>query len=506
MRAHLHCVKILLVLLTLGLFAHSAVAQGYYDYSPRARQTYEAIMALRLDEAKAGLHALRQAEPDNLVRLHLANYLDFFTLYIGEDPEVFSRRKPMREARLRRLAREGDPKSPWHRYIQADIRLHWALARLKFGEYLGAFTDVSKAYKLLLANQDAFPEFMPNYKDLGILHAMVGTIPDTYRWGLKLLGGLDGTIEQGRRELEQVMVYQRGKDFLFANESTALYAYLLLHLDNAGEEAWSVVKQAGFLPEDNLLHCFVLANVAMRTNRNEEALHVLENRPLGPGFMPFHYLDLMLGLARLRNLDPEAEAPLLRYARGFEGQNFIKESWQKLAWNALVHGDEEGYHRYMEACRTHGNVIVDGDQAAQREAESEDAMPDPALLRARLLFDGGYYEQARDALAGKTEADFPPGARRHEFLYRQGRILHGLEQYAQAINAYQRTVQLGWDAPEFYACNAALQIALIYEHLQMPELATRFFQTALDIYPEEYRSGMHQRAKAGLARLRAVNP
>ena len=48
---------------------------------------------------------------------------------------------------------------------------------------------------------------------------------------------------------------------------------------------------------------FILANVAMRTDRGGEAIKILENRPSGKQYHPFPYLDYMLGLAKLQRLD-----------------------------------------------------------------------------------------------------------------------------------------------------------------------------------------------------------
>ena len=50
--------------------------------------------------------------------------------------------------------------------------------KLKFEEYFTAFNEVSKAYKLLTENQYRHPSFVANKKSLGILHAIIGTIPD----------------------------------------------------------------------------------------------------------------------------------------------------------------------------------------------------------------------------------------------------------------------------------------------------------------------------------------
>lgn len=472
----------------------------HFDYTPNARDAYREVLSLRFENARTILQQIRECDPDNLVVYHLENYIDFFTVYIREDEEEYKRLSQHRNHRLEAV-QQGDPDSPYYLHVQADIHLQWALARLKFGEYLNAFLEVNRAHKLLRENQEKFPQFMPTYKNLGVLHAMVGTIPDAYKWGIKLLSGLSGTIDQGKQELEMVLGHARKQDFFFKEETEALYAFVLLHLEREEEAAWQVVREAGWDPQNNLLQCFVQANIAMRTGRNDEAIRILQNRPAGPDYLPFPYLEFMLGVAKLRRLDDDADVHLNYYVRHFRGRNFIKEAYQKLAWHELVRDNEEGYLRYMQACRNRGEVIVGGDKNAQREAEASDP-PDPSLVKARLLFDGAYYRQAYDVLASLDEPDFGSKRQRLEFLYRMGRVLHGMRQYPQALHYYQRAIDQGHYESYYFACNAALQSGLIYEQMGLESRAIEFFNRCLSMAPAEYRTGLHQMAKSGLNRLR----
>ncbi len=489
----------LLILLLLVL--HTAQAEKYFAFSPSARQAYDQALSLRFAEAAFTLQRLKIQEPNNLIVHHIENYIDFFTVFISEDEAVYQKLKDRREERLD-LIEKGDESSPYYLFVQADIRLQWALLRLKFEEYLGAFTDVSRAYKLLKRNQERFPDFMPNLKDLAILHAMVGTIPDSYRWGVKLLGGLDGTIRQGRQEIERVLAHARtDDDFIFALETEVLYAFLLLHLVNDEAGAWSVINEAGLQPESNPLHSFILANIALRTGHNDRAIKVLQNRPTSRAFLPFPYLDFMLGTAKLRRLDPDAGRYFQRFLQEFKGRNFIKEAYQKLAWQELINGNPQGYAQYMTLCREKGFDVAGEDKSAEKEAKSGEA-PSLVLLKARLLFDGSYYRRALKLMAGYEKSDFGEFRHQLEFLYRMGRILHGLERQPEALSYYHQTIAMGKDQTHYYACNAALQAGLIYEKRKDFDNALKHFSTCLDLYPDEYRLGIHQKAKAGINRLR----
>lgn len=490
------------LLLLLGIcFWTGSVSAGekYFSYTRDAGDIYELIISLRFAEAEQALERLQKDTPDNLVALHLANYLDVFAILISEDEALYQERRENRDARLVQLQR-ADPASPWYLFVQADVRLQWALLRLRFGEIMGAFNDVSKAYQLLERNQQDHPDFMPNYKDLGILHAVVGTVPDQYRWGVRLLSGVDGSIRQGKQELERVLEYAKNNSFLFAQETAVLYAYFVLHLQQDPEQAWAVVQGAGLTPKSNPLHCFILANIAMRSHRNDQALRILVDRPRGHAFASIPYLDFMEGLVRLRRLEPGTAKYFQRYLDAFRGRNFIKEAYQKMAWSALLSGDEDQYWAYMEACRQKGYDDAGPDKNALLEAEAE-RLPPIGLLQARLLFDGGYMQKAYEVLILMADRKFAQEYHQLEYTYRMGRVLHGLNEHNAALLFYKKTIQSGRASPYYFACNAALQSGLIYEEMKQPTTARRFFTLCLSMKPDDYRTGLHQAAKAGLKRL-----
>lgn len=477
----------------------SAQAEGYFNFHEDAQDIYHKIFELRLDEAKAMITRLKLGEPNNLVAYHLENYIDFFTVYVSEDIETYQRLKPNREQRLNRVI-AGDTNSPYYLYTQAEIRLHWALLKLRFEDYLSAFTDINRAHKLLLRNQELFPDFLGNKKDLGILHAAVGTVPDNYRWALELMSSLEGTVRQGKEEVASVLAVAQQQDFPFLQETQVLYAFLLLHLDGRPEAAWAALEGAELAPSKTPLHAFVMSNVAMRTGRNEEAIAWMEAAPRGDAFFPFPYIDYMLGVAKIRRLDTRGKYHLHAFLKATRGRHYIKEAYQKLAWAELLDGRESGYQRYMLEVATKGRSAAGGDKNAKQEAVTA-IMPNKSLLSARLLYDGGYYQRAYNLLANKAEDNFGNQLLKLEYTYRLGRILHGLERYSEALRQYDRTISQGRHNEAFYACNAALQAGLIEEKQGHIANAKRYFKSCLALKPADYRTGLHQQAKAGLSRV-----
>lgn len=473
-------------------------AIGYFEYSPQAVKTYNLVFSLRFKEARSELVNLRISESDNLISHSLANYMDCLSIFIGEQIDTYEKLRQNKELRLEAI-RQGDRQSPYYLYTQADIHLQWAITRVKFEDYFQAVMEIKRAFNLLSRNAELFPDFMPNKKNLGLLHALIGTVPDQYRWGVRLLG-MSGTIAQGRAEIEEVLQYARNNNFVFQDEAYVMYAYLLLHLENRGDEAWKMIEDSSIDARENPLACFVKANVAMQTGKNDAAIEILTHKPQGPDYFPFPYLHFMEGVARLNRLEKGADEYLMQFLRETRGMHYIKEAYQKLAWYELVHNHPDRYLKYMEACKVHGASVIDEDLTALYEARLN-RIPNRHLLIARILFDGGYYQKARIHLEEKTPHHFDKAEQQLEYLYRLGRVYHQLELYPKALDYYQMTIDQGRYEGYYFACNAALMSGNIYEKQRELEKAKEYFNLALDIKPDEYRSSLHQKAKAGLNRI-----
>lgn len=493
---------LLFVFLTFSTFAGAQLfAASEFVFTPKVKKAYHYALSLRFSEARTEIMTIKLEDPDNLIVYYIENYIDFFTVFINEDKEEFKALEKNKDHRLDRI-RQGDRNSPYYLYLQAEIRLQWALARTKFEEYFTAFNEVKTAYKQLTKNQELFPDFVANKKSLGILHALVGTVPDGYKWGVKLLGGMEGTIEQGQREINEVIEYAERNEFIFKEETLVLYTFLMLHLKNQDDEAWEIINSGSLQSNNNPLACFALANVAMRTGKNDDAIAILQSRPSGHKFISFHYLDFMLGLSKLYRQDKDANIYIERFLKNFNGRNYIKEAYQKLAWYHLLNGNETGYYINMSMCASKGEKSVEADKNALKEAKLGE-LPDKTLLKARLLFDGGYYHRAFDILKSKSENSFHKKKFQLEYAYRMGRITHKLNKTSDAIFYYQRAIDNGKTESYFFACNAALQIGHIYEEMNVPEKAVEYYKLCLSLKPDEYRNGLHQKAKAGLNRLKS---
>jgi tetratricopeptide (TPR) repeat protein len=489
------CITFLMI---LAVF--KAVAVGKFELSAKARVAYNQALSLRFEEASASIAALKVAEPNNLMVHFIENYIDCLKVFLDEDEDELHRLESNKDKRLAFL-KKGDPKSPYCLYTQAHIRLMWAMSRLKFNEYLTAMREVSAAFSDLETNQRLFPSFMPNKQALGVLHSIASNIPDNYKSVVKLVSGLNGTAAQGQAELEEVIQYAQKSDYAFEQEALIMYATTMLYLNGQPHFVWKIINNGRLKVHDNPMACLSIASIAMKTGHNDKAIELLENRPTGNQYYPCWFLEYNLGLAKLFRGDSDAPIHLQKYVDHFKGRNYIKEAYQKLAWNALLINDLESYKKLMSQCKTQGSLYMDGDKQANREAKSG-VMPDPTILRGRLFFDGGYYNKALTAFQSKKASDFPTHSLKLEYLYRLGRVYQMVGRRQEAVDAFFKTIQDGRDKPFYYACSAALQMGIIYEEGAQIAEARKYYQICLDITPPEFGDGLHLKAKTGLNRLK----
>jgi len=470
-----------------------------YDYTPKHKEAYDLIISMRFDEAIEVIQHIKKEDPSDILIYHIENYIDFISIFISEEESVFKLKEANKEIRLARL-KKGNPDDPYYLFSQAELHLQWALTRIKFEEYFTAAREVNKAIGMLERNQERFPEFISNKKSLSILHAIAGTLPDKYRGVVSLVSNFSGSIDQGIKEINEVLE-ESGDDYFFKMEAVAIKGMIMLHLQNKKEDAWEYLSSSIISEEDNPMATFLLASTASQCGRNEEAIKILEARTRSPRFFPFYYLDLMLGSAKLARLDKDADIYLRSYIQNFQGQDYFKDAARKLAWHALaVKEDPILYQEYMNYCKKIGQTQIDEDKAAMREAKRQ-TPPHLDLLKARLLFDGGYLERALQVLEKVRTPDLDQ-EEQIEFSYRKARIFHSLVKTEQAIISYSTCMNSDSNSRLYFACNSALQLGIIYEGKGDALLAEKYFEKCLSMNPSEYKNSLHQKAKSGLNRLK----
>ena len=254
-----------LFFLSTDLFSH---AQSF-DFNGNCRGAYNMLIALKLNQGDALLKEEERTNPDNLIAVYLENYFDFLTVYTSDERKLYDQLKKNEDLRLV-LLNAGDPNTPYYLFTMAEVNLQWAALDIKFGEYLNAVFEIRRAFKMLSQNQKKFPDFRPTQKSLGVLYALLGSVPDKYKWGVTLLG-MEGNVELGMGYLKQLIDYGNKNDYIYQDETIIYYSFLLLNLQNKSEQAWQVLQSNGYPKADNLMSTYTCAHIGVYGKHNTEA-------------------------------------------------------------------------------------------------------------------------------------------------------------------------------------------------------------------------------------------
>jgi len=499
------------VFLFNALFFSPFFLFAQFDFNSNCREAYRSILSFHFTEAGKLLNAEKTAHPSNLIPIYLENYIDFFTVFIGEEPSAFEKFRKAQEMRSD-ILKKGNRESPYYRYCLGNMRIQFAICRMKFGEYKSAALDISRAYGDLKENAQLHPDFLLQNSGLGLIHVLAGIIPDNYSWVLKILG-LEGDVQKGLDEIALMAGYAGSNETyqLFRIESLFYLAFLDATLGKDAKNALRILQKfvdqkTTFPGPTNPLLIFVRASILAKAGKTDEAiLNLKQYHPEGEEF-PFCYLDYLTGLNKLNRLDPDADLYFIRFLKNFRGRNYIKSCYQKLAWTFLIKGNIPKYEEYIGKALTRGALFVDNDMQASREAKSKE-QPNVILLKARLLSDGGYTDRAIHLLLDqsvknvvKTPKDLL------EYNYRLGRIYQQSGNHPDALKYFGITMRDGASQSWYFAENAALQSGIIYEQNKDYRNAARCYRLCLSMKNTEYKNSLDQKARLGLKRIKPYLP
>ncbi len=464
------------------------------------RQAYRLILSLRFGPAGQMLKLEKALYPDNVYVDYLENYADFLRVFIGENQNLFDNLNDTFDVRYNRIKQLPDT-SRYKNLLLANMNLQWAFARLKFGAYFSAAWELNRAYRMLTENSERFPAFVPNFISMGVMHVMIGLVPDKYNWMLRIIS-MQGSVEQGKAEIYRALdkaASDPAYSYLYP-EALFYLGFIELNLSpgrKALDKLMYYLRQTG---NGNLLMDFLKTDIYMRHGQNDRALKQLEQAPQGNGYFPFYYLQYLQGECFLRKLEPvQADRHYNNFLEHFEGQNYIKDAWRKRAWAALLQKNPVRYHQYMDSVKVHGVSKVGADNEAEKEAASS-LLPNTSLIRARLLFDGGYYQRAKNVLDTMNTAQLTADEKT-ERLYRYARIAHRQNRIAEAKKAYRQTLVMGRGSRRYFAANAALKLGQIYESEDSLALAGTFYRQCLQLDFNEYVNSIRGKAKEALERI-----
>jgi len=456
-------------------------------YSTVLRQ----ILSLQFDHADK---LITEYGEDTVLRsgmIYLRNYLEFLDALISGDRPGYEKYLSAAQVRLDSIQSVYGHLPECQAMISA-IHLQSSFLNAFHGENFKAARNFYVAKRYFRQAESSRPKDPFNKKLAGLINIIAGSAPAEYHWLMKVFG-IWGDIDLG---FDQISAYHEGTSGPDRLESCLILMYAF---QIAGQERG---EQEDDCDTDTLtLQRYFHAYHALKSGHSREVIELLEAWQQDEGERALYYFDLLLGEALLNSADKRAGDQLNRFLNRTRGEHYVKTAWHKLSWHYFLEGDSAAYRIARENAIEKGNLILDADKQAFREAK-EDVLPNAFLLRSRLYFDGGYYRRSFVTLQHIKQGDLASTKDSLEFTYRWARIADRLGETDEAIAGYKEVVAAGKGSTWYFPSNAALHLGMIYEEKGDTTRALDSYLTCLKINRSAYKSSIGQKAQAGIKRLK----
>ncbi|SNC62047.1 hypothetical protein SAMN06265337_0593 [Hymenobacter gelipurpurascens] len=475
--------------------AEVAAASQQPTLNKQLARAYAEVLKMRPAAARSLLRPELARTPTAAGPLLVADCLQITELLISQDATGYQATIDAQDQRLSTLEKSGEA-GALRAYARAEIRLHQAAAQVVFGHEVQGAWSLRQSFLQMQAVVQRFPQYLPARKTLGMMQFFIGSLPENYRWFLKLLG-LPGSVETGLQNMR--LAASQPNDFQL--EARLILALLEETYYKKPEAALQLVETLHHQQPDNLLLGYLRVSLHKKQHHTDAALAAYRACPSGPTYLALPYLhhmaaDLLLYQGQYAASARENQQFLTNYS----GQHYRKDAAFKLYLAAWLAGDATSAEKYRRQIDMGGRTVLEEDNYAQRFFEEKLPL-NRTLTRARLQIDGGYYHDALRTLNSFRAVRTTPLRDRLEEPYRRARAYHLLGHPDSARLLYARTIALAGSAPYYFAPQSALQLGYLYQLEGQKNTARVYFKKALSYPKHEYKNSTDTKAKLALKEL-----
>ena len=473
---------------TITFSANCLKAQGY-------------IYQLRLSEANSLLKKEAIAQPNNVAADYLQTIRLMLRYIIDESPQAFDSFDRQKDIAFGKIS-GCEENNGYKDFLLEEIYFYSSVVNGKQGNNLSAANDVRNAYKYGTRVIKKYPKFKAAQKTIGLLNSGLGSLPTTYQ---KLVNffGYDASMTNGIALVQDFIDsdVDRPEMSLMQKEAKFYLASIYLHLKNDKSTAWQLIDAVTKDCQSNPLSAFARIHFADKCKKNDEIIKTYSACPKTHPYEKIPFLHYMMGKAALQKMDTSAHSYFHLYIANQKGASYVKSSYQKLAWHHQIHGSMDSFSFYKKKILSAPMSALEEDEQAEKFALTLVHSP-TNLVQSRLLFDGGYYNQALQIIRPAQATDFSCKADKTEYFYRKGRLYNAINKDNLAIAFYLETIREGEFLTTYYASYASLYLAEIYENQGDRVKAKMYFSKATSfINNKEYQNSIEHRSKNGLKRI-----
>ena len=491
----------------LGIFAGFLLLllpeqlKASFVFSAPIQKGLEAAVAMHKSEVAKQLQLEKAARPENSMILLVEDYQDFYQLVFAANPNALKAAQKRLDTRLSALERDKSS-GAWQLFAKGRMHFQRALLHGIQKNYFTAAIQLSKANSAIGELHKAYPDFLPGQREKALLDVVFGGVPDQYKWVASAVGW-KGNEKNGMAVLNGIVAKIEGSAYkALTDESRIMVACILGFTKDQEKAAWHVLSASPELAKSNLTGLYVMSRLGGKAGRTEEVVQFLLNRPNAPNYHLFPFLDFNLATAFLHLNDPRALNYFEIYLASDEPRLLKKSALLGMAYYYLLKNDHDAVYATLARTEMKGPNLNESDEQAYLEAQRFlIALPQVDLLRARLQYDGGYYEKAWKTLEALHREQLS-AAEQLEYYYRRGQVLNDWGKLEQAISPYKQAIAMGKNDGNYLPANACYRLGIIYEKQGQNAIAIQYFERCLQFNKHPYAWSLSFKAKAGINRLK----
>lgn len=433
------------------------------------------------------------SDEDKAFAFYIERLNDFVNLMIDRDRSRYEDCLERFEENHEQL-KQLDSSLPFVNFVEAELKLQEGLIRLHYGDQFYGAVRLIQAWYTSEKNIKNFTQQRYFLKTSGVLNIMLSLIPDRYHFILSMLN-VNPDLSTGIGQLDSLS----SDNSLFSLESKYILALLnAFYLQNP-DKANKIMVSARKGSYNNFLTSYLNALISVKSRNNDLAIKYFQNcQDLLPPERNLEVLDYFLGISYLKKLSLDSSSYYLKsFVSNHGNEDYIKDTYFKLSLIAFLRNQEDSVLYFNRKVLDEGILSTENDEYAYNMALNDEEYH-PQLLRARFLFDGGYFRESLKTLE-KINIDSLSRQYLFEFYYRMGRLYQlskGKEDIA--VMYYLNQITMSDFSEHYLMANGHLQLGHLYFNDGDFEKAELHFKKALEYKGDIYRNSIRNEAKAAL--------
>lgn len=480
---------LIVLLLFLFCFVHRAYSdKSKCNYSAIEVDAYNAI--LKVDSTK--FYTCLSKIENNYNKIGLESRFILIQNLIYDNESDFNKGLKKQQILLKELNKLPANNCEFYLLNQFFVNLNIGIHYLKIEDYYKTAVYIYKAYELLKEGKKKYPNNPVISLYYITFEELASTIPKSYSIILKLLNIIPKNHEQN--DIHNLESHFKNQYVVFKNDFFIISSYLDFFI----YKDFNKIKKIyySYSTKNNSIALFALGHLGNKLSSKSLNSKFINEFQENKNFPQLYYL---LG---------EKLAGELNYKAGFYYKEFLANSkinsltamaYLKLSWFFYLDNKIEFQKRCLKVIE---NIPINN-QPETKQAKYEASMSmnlHKELLKARLLFDGGNFNLAKELMYKIKTTDLNR-LQKTEYYYRFGRIHQELKNYNSAL-FYLSKLETDNLKYGYYQPASLYYKGFVYEKLLNKNKAIEFYEKTLAYEDYSYKKSFDQLAKAGINRLK----